>query len=72
MLPAFATGITPAASSPLWFAGPQNARGSGSLRLKLRYSSLVFGREIQQPFLGEGVGAFRETAAAFCLFFQSS
>jgi hypothetical protein len=30
----------------------------------------VFGREIEQPLLGEGVGMFRETSAAFCLFFQ--
>ena len=31
---------------------------------------LVFGREIQQSFLGEGVGLFGETAAALCLLFQ--
>jgi hypothetical protein len=56
-------------SQGLWFTIAQNSRRSGRLRLKLRYSGVVFGREIHQPFLGERVGLFRETAAALCLFF---
>jgi hypothetical protein len=39
-------------------------------RFKLGDARLVFGGKIQQPFLGEGVGLFGETAAAFCLLFQ--
>jgi hypothetical protein len=39
------------------------------MRLELRYSGLVFRREIQQPFLRERVGVLGETAAALRLFF---
>jgi hypothetical protein len=53
----------------LRLAVPQNPRCRGRLRLLLRYFRVVFRREIQQPLLGEGVGMFRETPAAFCLFF---
>jgi hypothetical protein len=49
----------------LRIAIPQNSRCGGRLRLKLRYLGVVFRREIQQPFLGEGVGVFREATAAF-------
>jgi hypothetical protein len=34
----------------------------------LRHPRLVFGGEIQQPLLGEGIGVLGETAAAICLF----
>jgi hypothetical protein len=37
-------------------------------RLELRYSGIIFGSEIQQPLLGEGVGVLGETATPFCLF----
>lgn len=56
-------------SYSLRLAVPQNPRCRGRLRLLLRYFRVVFRREIQQPLLGEGVGVFRETPAAFCLFF---
>jgi hypothetical protein len=45
------------------------ADGCGS---NFRYSRLIFLREIQQPFLGEGIGLFCEAAAAFRLGFQGS
>jgi len=47
--------------------GPRCLRG---LWLKLRYSGVVFGREIQEPLPREGVGLYSETAATLCLFFQ--
>jgi len=53
----------------LQFPIPQNPRRRRRLRLEFRYSVIVFRREIQQSFLGEGIGLFREAAAALCLFF---
>ena len=47
----------------------QNARCRRRFWLELRYSCVVFQREILEPLLGEGVGVFGETAAAFGLFF---
>ena len=47
----------------------QAPRRRGRLRLELRYPDVVFGSEIQQSFLREGVGVLGKPAAAFCLFF---
>jgi hypothetical protein len=46
----------------------QTARRRRRLRLQLCDPRVIFGREIHQAFLGEGVGVFSETAAALCLF----
>jgi hypothetical protein len=47
----------------------QNPRCLRRLWLKPRYSSVVFGGEIQESFLGEGVRFRSEATAAFRLFF---
>jgi len=54
-----------------WLVGSQHPRCRGRPGLELRYPRFVFRSEIQQPLFGEGVSLFGETAAAFCLFFQS-
>jgi len=56
----------------LCLAIPQNSRCRRGLRLERRYFGVVFQGEIQQPFLGEGVGVLREPAAALRLFLQDS
>jgi hypothetical protein len=48
----------------------QKSRCSGRSRLELRDPGIVFGRKLQQPFLGGRVGVLGETAAAIRLFFQ--
>lgn len=50
---------------------PQASGSRRRLRFVLGDALFVFGGEIQQSFLGERVGLFGETAAAFCLLFQS-
>jgi hypothetical protein len=51
--------------------GPQASGCRRRFRFKLGDARLIFGGKIQEPFLGEGVGLFGETTAAFCLLFQT-
>jgi len=63
---------SPWATAPVPPVIAQTSRRRRRLRLELRDSGVVFRREIQQSFLGEGVGVFGKTAAAFGLFSQGS